>query len=480
MKCLKKFLAKYANSSEVAKATFWFFACNILLKCISLITTPIFTRLLSTDQFGIYNTYVSWTQIVTIIATLRLDYGIFNKGMSQYSAAKDDYTATMQSISSFITIILFVLYLIFKNFFNELTGLSTFISIALFLEVFFTNAISFWSIRQRYDFKYKAAVALSISMVLCNTFLGIFAVLLTSHSGIGRILSIVLTQCCFGLIIYIVNYKKAKHIFVKEYAKFALLFNIPLLPHYFASYIMDQFDRIMIMKLVNYSAVGIYSIAYSSGFVIKIITSSLNNTLIPWQYRKLKEQDFDSISQCVNSIINCVLLCFMAYMAFAPEIITIMASSEYREAIYVMPPVTASVFLIFLYELYANVEFYYNANKATMYIAIIGSAINIILNLLFIPRWGYIMAAYTTLISYCYFTIAHFIYMSYIVRKQTNGKVIFSAKSLFFSMLLIIGYTLLINLFFNHTLLRYGLIILLALYAMMKRKNLFRFLSILK
>lgn len=476
---VKSFFNKYAALSDVAKATFWFFLCNILLKSISLITTPIFTRLLSTEQYGIYNTYVSWVQIVTIIVTFRLDYGIFNKGMSQYPDQKDDYNATMQSITSILTFIFFLIYLILHSAINRLTGLSTLITIALFAEVFFTNAISFWMVRQRYDFKYKSVVAISISMTLANALLGILAVLLTNHCAIGRILSTVLVQVCFGLCIYIYNLKKAKHIFVKDFAKFAISFNIPLLPHYFASYILDQFDRIMIMKLVSYSAVGIYSIAYSSGFVIKIISNSLNNTLIPWQYRQLQKKEFSSIAECVKSIDKCILLCFMGYMAFAPEIIRIFATTEYYEAIYVLPPVVASAFLIFLYELYANIEFYYNENKFTMYIALGAALLNIVLNYLLIPRWGYVMAAYTTVISYSVLAIAHFLYMQHIVKKK-ESTCIFSAKDFWIYLVIILLYSTAVPLLFDYPLLRYCWIMLLLLYVIIARKKLFKFIRILK
>lgn len=475
----KKLFKTYDEMSNVAKATFWFFFCSILTKCISMITTPIFARLLSTEQFGIYNTFISWTQIVTIIVTFRLDYGVFNKGMSKYPDNKNEYTATMQSISSLLTIAAFLIYLLFRNIINELTGLNTFISIALFTEIFFSNAVSFWRIRERYDFKYKIVIAISISMTLCHTTLGILGVLLTDHSGTGRILSSVLVNSCFGIAIYIYNYSHTKKIFVKEYAKFAILFNIPLLPHYFASYILDQFDRIMIMKMVGYSAVGIYGIAYSCGYVIKIVTSSLNATLIPWQYHRLQENDLNSISICLKNITDTVLICFMGFMAFSPEIIHLFATSEYYEAIYVLPPVSASAFLVFLYELYANIEFYYNKNKFTMWIAIAGAVLNVILNYVFIPQYGYIAASYTTLASYCFFAIAHFIYMNYTVKKLLHKK-IYYIKDFCFNLIIILLYTLLINLTFKYTLIRYCWIALMLTYVFIRRKKLFKFITILK
>ena len=480
MNIVNKLFNKYHAMSTVAKATLWFFICNNFLKCLSLLTTPVFTRLLSTEQFGIYNTYMSWVQIVTIIATLRLDYSIFNKGMTQYSEDKENYTASMQSITSIITVMLLIIYLFFHAPINKITGLTTTLSLGLFFEVFFTNAISFWTLRQRYDFKYKAVIIVSMSLALCNTGFGIIAILLTNYSGTGRILSTILVQCCFGCVIYIRNYIHSTKKFVKEYAKFAILFNLPLIPHYFASFILDQFDRIMIMKLVDYSAVGIYGIAYSTGYAIKIVTSTLNNTLIPWQYRKLKEQDYDSLAKCVNSIIHCVIICFMIYMTLSPEVIKIFAAPEYAHATYILPPITASAFLVFLYELYGNVEFFYGANKATMFIAIIGATINVILNYVFIPQFGYIVAAYTTLISYCFFVVAHYLWMNRVIHKHAPCRWIFSPYSLLISVLVMLGYTILVNFTFSLSLIRYGFVIILIAYALIRRKVLLAFISLLK
>lgn len=479
MNKFKQLFHKYTSMSDVAKATFWFFVCNILTKCISLITTPIFTRLLPTEEYGYYNTFVSWNQIVTIIVTFRLDYSIFNKGMTQYPDDKSSYTATMQSISSLLAIALLIVYLPFRNFFNAMTGLTTFLSLSLFAEVFFACAVSFWMVKQRYDFKYKSVLTVSLLLTFSHTILGIAGVILSNYRGIGRILSSVLVYICIGSIIYIYNYKQADKIFVKEYAKFAILFNIPLLPHYFASFILDQFDRIMIMKLVGYSAVGIYSVSYSCGYVIKIITSSLNNTLIPWLYRRLKENDLDAIRDCINRIVRTVLLCFMGFMAFAPEIIRLFASSEYYEAIYIIPPISASAFLIFLYELYANVEFFYNKNKFTMYIAVASAVLNVILNYIFIPRWGYIMAAYTTLFSYYFYSVSHFIYMRHITKVET-GNPLFRIRDFGMIFLLLGIYTVIISISFDYTLIRYCWIILLAGYVIIRRKKLLSFLSALK
>ena len=73
-----------------------------------MVTTPIFTRILPTEEFGIFNTFQSWNMILTILVTLRLDYGVFNKGMSKYAEHREDYTATMQCLTTFLHFLRFL------------------------------------------------------------------------------------------------------------------------------------------------------------------------------------------------------------------------------------------------------------------------------------------------------------------------------------------------------------------------------------
>lgn len=68
----------------------------------------------------------------------------------------------------------------------------------------------------------------------------------------------VIVEVIIGLIIYAVSMWKGKSFWNFEYVRFAILFNIPLIPHYFATYIVEQSDRIMIQKLIDFGAAALY------------------------------------------------------------------------------------------------------------------------------------------------------------------------------------------------------------------------------
>lgn len=80
----KKVVERYREMPVQIKASFWFLLCSFLQKGISVITTPIFTRLLSTAEYGQYNVFNSWLSIATIFITLNLSYGVYTQGLIKF------------------------------------------------------------------------------------------------------------------------------------------------------------------------------------------------------------------------------------------------------------------------------------------------------------------------------------------------------------------------------------------------------------
>lgn len=466
---VKKILKKYNDIPVAAKATLWFMVCTVIQKCIALVTTPIFTRLMLPAQYGQFSVYNSWLQIFTIIVTLRLNYAVFNKGMSKYKEDRDGYTSTMQSITFMLATALLIVYLIFHRQINALTELPTFIMVAMFVELLVTPAIDFWTIRKRYEYIYKPVVIRTLIMAILNSGIGVIAVLISEEKGYARILTCVLVNFCFGISLFVYNRQKGKVWFKKEYAIFALKFNLPLLLHYISQYIMDQFDRIMIQKMVGVAAAGIYSVAYNAGLLMKIVTQSIINAIVPWQYDKLEKKKFKELDDVLFLIYIMISGVALLFSAFAPEIMKILADEKYYEAVYVIPPVAIGLVFVFMYTAFANVEFYYDQNKFTMYISMIGALLNVGLNYVGIKMYGYMAAAYTTLFCYVIFALGHYIYMTISVKKLLNIEQVFETKRLVILSLAILFLGIAVMLFYNYMIIRYVIILLILIFAYLKR-----------
>ena len=77
----KGFIRKYNDMSAPVKMAFWFLICSFFQKGIGLITTPIFTRIMTESEFGRYSVYNSWYSIISVFVTLSISGNCFTRGL---------------------------------------------------------------------------------------------------------------------------------------------------------------------------------------------------------------------------------------------------------------------------------------------------------------------------------------------------------------------------------------------------------------
>lgn len=122
-------------------------------------------------------------------------------------------------------------------------------------------------------------------------------------------------------------------------------------------------------------------------------------------------------------------------MLIAPEIIKFLGPKEYWNAIYCVIPIVIGGYFSFLYYIPCQVEYYYAKTKYIAFGSILAAIVNIILNSIFIHQYGYIAAAYTTLISYLLYFLFHYLISVHIAHKclfETKKLVIMSCGVILF------------------------------------------------
>ncbi|WP_407894634.1 lipopolysaccharide biosynthesis protein [Lacticaseibacillus sp. N501-2] len=477
---INKYIHKYQALSAPLKASVWFAVCNILQKGISMITVPVFTRILTTAQFGVFSVYQSWSSIVAIFATLNLFYGVFNNGMVKFRDNRDGFTSSLQVLTTVVTTVVFIIYLIFHNFWNSVFGLSTLFVMVMFVELYFTPAYSFWAARQRFEYKYKLLVIVTLLQSVLTPLIGIIAVLSTTYKAEARVISYVLVEVCIGFIFYLYNLRKGKQGFVRKYWKFALAFNIPLIPHYLSQTVLQQSDRIMISALVGKDKAAIYSVAYNISSLMALVTNAINNSFIPYTYDQISKRKFSQLRSTTNALTSLVAILSVLVMLFGPEVVKIFAPPAYYEAIYIIPPVSASIFFIFLYPIFANVEFFFEENKFVMVASVLGAVLNILLNLVFIPKFGYLAAGYTTLVCYMVFSGAHYGFMKIVIRNKMPEAQPYNVNFIFALSIMEVLFVFISLLLYRNIVVRYAVLVLIVIGILVNRRRLMKLFESLK
>lgn len=350
-------------------------------------------------MISIYNT---WLNIVAIFICFQSNGSIGNAKINYDKNEFKDYISNILILSTIIFCFWFVLFTIFKEYFIKIVNLSENVIFIMLIHSFFYAIIILKT--TIYIFQQKASKKLFVSFihVFFSTTLSLVLILFffKNNRYIGRIYGMAISTIFLGGYFYIDILRKRKFKINFEYWKFCLSLTIPLVFHGISGMILGSSDRIMLEKFRSFKEVGVYSFIYDFGIIIAMLFGAINSAWGPWYYEKLQENNNNLIRKyAVNYLEFFTMLC-LGFLMLSPEVIKIMGPEKYWKGINILPLIVLGCYFNFLYSFSVNYQFYL---KKTKYIAIGTTAaaiVNILLNLYFIPKYGEIGAALTTLVSY--------------------------------------------------------------------------------
>lgn len=398
------------GENKVVKAGIGYTIGNYMLKGLSFLTVPIFSRLLSTSDYGIFNTYLAYQSIVFLFVGMALHTSLKN---AKYKY-KEDF-AKYNSCCILVTLLNLGIWLLLSNLiyplYGDAVGFSRIIVNLLLLDSFGTALIQFFNVYVGLDYRYSSFLKISAFNAVANMGISVLLIMTVFRNdrATGRILGNVIPVAVIACVIIWYFWRKAVPQFNIKYTKFAVSYSLPLIPHGISQVILAQFDRIMIKELIGPSQAGIYSFAYNIFSIINVTSNSLDNVWGPWFYEKMEQKDYDSIKKYSSKYAFGMLMFSVMVMLAAPELVKILGAREYWDAMYSVIPIVIGGYFMFLYTLPSSVEYYYAKTK---FIAIgtgMAALINIVLNVIFIRQFGYLAAAYTTLVTYLLYFVFHYL-----------------------------------------------------------------------
>ncbi|MBQ9608463.1 MAG: oligosaccharide flippase family protein [Lachnospiraceae bacterium] len=475
-----KSLTNFKNMPLEAKASVAYAVCSILQNCIAFIALPIFARILTTEQYGDYTLYTTWAAIFVIFITLNLPYGSFSTAMVKYEDQRNEYIASAEGVCLVCASIFLLIYSSFSRLWKGNLDFPIAVIIIMTLEKLGNAGILFWSGKKRFEFKYKEVIVVTLLESFLAPVLALVLVLNFDEKGYAMIMGYASVTIVIGGYIFIYNLIKGKKIFVKEFWQYALGFNLPLIFYYLSQVIFNQSDRIMIKHYESKSEAAIYGVAYSLAIVLIFVINAINNSYVPWLYGKIKEK-----KQKENQSIACMLSILIAFLLsgviwLAPEIIRVMAGKKYMSAIWVVPPVAMSVLLLFYSQFFINIEFYFERKKDLVFASVASAVINIVLNAIFIPEFGFVVAGYTTLFSYIVFVIANYIAMKKVLKEENLENNIYNYKLLVLIFIVFFVLSMLAAILYKYLLIRYAIIAVVLVALIIKRKVVIKYINIIR
>ena len=284
--------------------------------------------------------------------------------------------------------------------------------------------------------------ALAVSVVLALT-------VFNGDRQSGRIIGLTVPTALCALIVYLFICRRGKWRFNRKHIRYALKFGVPLMPHNLSHIVLSSADRIMIRNMISPSDAGIYSLSYTLGMLMTVISEGMNQVFSPWMFRMIDKGRIGEVTKAQRLYLMVYAVITIAAMTISPELVKLFGPKEYWDGTQIVMWVMYAVFLNFTYTLYVNIEFFYLKANWISTGTIAAALINCGLNLFFLKRYGYVFGAWSTVISYAALLVFHMIIVDGVMKKNyVDDRFVIAV------VLLMLGLTFVMNLLLDCVLLR--------------------------
>ncbi len=470
------------KGSKVVKSSIWYTIANVSIRAVAIITTPIYTGMLTTADYGRANTFNSWIDVFNVFACLCVVYSI-GRAKLDFPDRFDEYMSSLQGLSSSFGFILLVLAFIFRESLSGWIHYEVPLAVGLFAYLCIAPSVEYMMQKCRYEYRYKENILISVITCVGQVALSILLMLLfNDRRYIGKILGVMLPTAIMGIVFYIRFIVKGKVFYNREYWTYALKIGLPMIPHALALILLAQMDRIMIKGICGDGDAGLYIFGYSFATLLMIFTNAIGQAYLPWFNETLFDGERDRIRQIQKKLV--LLGCFLSFgfIAVSPEALMILSISNnsYWIAKYVVPPIVLGTLAQYFYTNYVNVEIFCKKTSIIAMGSCLAALINYILNYAFIPRFGYIAAAYTTFASYIVLMLMHYIMVRFVLKEQVYDDLYMFAAMIVMTFIGI-TYLLLYGDGIGMIMLRYAVTILtVVIFAIAKRRDIITLINYVK
>ena len=417
---------------------------NLVTKMGSFIFLPIITRLLTQEEFGIVGTLAPITSLFTVI----LGLGLYNAQMKKYVDLKeneDEFGSYMFS-STLIIVVFNVLTYIFLftppaqklfSYIVDLSKVSYYPLIIVSILIATSNALNNLAVTLFRMKRMYMKVAIGSVVSLFTTYiLAIYFIQYLKWGVFGNQFANLIALLIVFLFYFKDYFGKFRFKLNFDYVKYSLRNGLPLIFIELTDQVVNLSDRLVLAKFVSLAVVGGYTLAFTGGRVLSVITGSFVNSWTPEFYEAMKEDRTNpKITRSVENFIAIISFACVIAQLFAPEGIKLIFPSKYYQAINYMALILAGIVVQALFCL----DYFFHFHEDSIYIfyfTMFAMIFNLVGNIIFIPKFpqiGPIIAAWTTLLAFLFRAIME---MAIIKRKY---KISFNYKKLFLYMIVIVN-----------------------------------------
>ena len=372
---------------------------NFASKAVGLLSLPFLTRYLSPSEYGVISVYNVLLQLLLVLGTFNFQTAIIR----YYYEEKDDFKSFFSTIFTLIVGLLFLVSVCLYFFKEEIAFFFNIPSVVIPLLIpTFIGVFCFKFLNELFISKGESTKVMYWNLIYeySKLFMLVIVILFFVDGFLGKIIGelVVIVVYFFVSLFFLKGY--IEKVFKLKYIKYAVLYSFPLVLYSLSTIMLGHCDKIIINSLEGNVSVGLYGYAYELGLLLAIFNQALHNAARPTFYQLMDQRAFLGLNKQANFIIRAILLGTLGLIYGIRHLGELIANDSFYSSLDIVIVIILGYTFMGFFQLFGKILFYFKKTFALSLIMIVSGGVNLILNFIFIPDFGYKIAAFTTLFSF--------------------------------------------------------------------------------
>ena len=455
-----------SRQKDLAKNTAILTVGKVCTQCISFFLLPLYTAILSAEDYGTFDLFVTYATLLLPLINWQLDQGLF-RFMLDYRGNKDEQKKLFSTLllSSTAQNIIYVILFICIEPFLKIEN-AYFLLLYVVLQVY--NALFLQFVRGLgYSIKYTIASFISAS---ATTVLNVIALVFLRMGLEGLFVSTLTAQLL--TLIYLVVSSRSWEYFSLKNARIGTFkkvgtYSIPLIPNNLAWWVVNASDRTIISHVLGTAANGIYSVANKFPNVFINFYNILNLSWTETVSLHYNDEDRDEfLTDTMTSLVKLFVAACLGIVACMPFVFPIMVNAKYNAAYNQILILMYAMLFRVLVGLYSCVYVAQKNAKKIAYTSISAAIINITVDLILINKIQVFAASLSTLVAFLSMFIVRYIDVNKTVHMRIKKPI--AVGSVLLSVMLIGTY------YCNNKVVQFVALCITAIYAVVTNMDLLK------
>ncbi len=382
----------------------------IVGRFLNFLLVPFYTNVLATSQYGVVATVYSYIAFMNILYLYGMESAYF-----KYASTKEIGNEKEIFSTPFISVL--ITSLLLSGFiFLESVRLAPLVEVPLqfadtikysALIMFFDSIGVIPFAVLRLERKVKTFAAIKVINIVINVAANVI-LLLVFHMGVeGIFISGVIASAASVILLLPTIFKKLGFHFRKDLYKSLLKFGLPYVPAGLAAMMVQVIDRPILLALTNESTVGIYQANYRLGIFMMLVVSMFDYAWRPFFLTHASDKNAKEMySKILTYFVLFGSIIVLLVSLYVDDIVKIrvfhrfIINPAYWSGLGIVPVVLIGYLFNGMYVNFMAGIYIEKKTSHLPYITGIGAAVNVVANLLMIPKYGMLGAAWATLFAY--------------------------------------------------------------------------------